>query len=241
MGATESGVWCLYEHQESSEYMSIDACHMGIERRPVVDNEAVKGGPRQTLYEAVHVCFKDPSQAFRQAIFHAFPGLTEVATGDLFMPHPTRPATWKHAGRNGDLILFSHGIKYRPGGTEAKIQGGHPWIQSAMIWGDGHQQVVLLLELTDQALALAEGDQQEMADFKTGLSRLIDKINQTAPTIAQIARTYITITSSEKPLLQTAKESIQRKEAVNIYQAEIDELYLKFGDQSANITSRVGH
>ncbi|KAJ9609951.1 hypothetical protein H2200_006281 [Cladophialophora chaetospira] len=245
-GATESGLWSLYRLGPGDmDYLSIDACHMGIDWRAVGEENKIEHGaqenpgakpPKVTLYEPVIVRFKDDAGVPRQAIFHVFPELDEYSTGDLFAPHPTRPNTWKFAGRADDLILFGHGIKYHPGGIEAKIRQSSDRFREVLMWGDRHQQAILLIELTDTGL-----DEIERGDLRVRneLDVLIDQINLEAPVIAQIAKRHVIFTTRGMPLPRTSKGSLRRKEAAKVYQAEIDEVYRVYGDKMGSMMSRV--
>ena len=247
-GATESGLWTLYQRgPENMDYLSIDACHMGIDWRAVAgDSETetqVNGSPGTQsppakLYEPVFVRFKDPVRVPQQPIFHVFPELDEYATRDLFAPHPTRPDTWKFVGRADDLILFGHGIKFHPGGIEARIRQSNERIREVLMWGDGHQQAILLVELTEPGLDENENG-RENSTVRGELDVVIDQINLEAPVIAQLAKTHVIFMHRAKPLPRTSKGSIRRKEAAKIYSAEIDEVYRVHGDKMGRMMSRV--
>ncbi|KIW91309.1 uncharacterized protein Z519_08205 [Cladophialophora bantiana CBS 173.52] len=253
-GATETGWWALYQvGTEEMEYLSIDACHMGIEWRPVAaDSEtqpsssaiAVGDSKSQpaattTLHEPVIVRFKDPTAVSRQTVFQTFPHLSEYATGDLFAPHPSRPCTWKFAGRVDDLILFGHGIKFHPAGIEAKIQHGHDRVQDVLLWGDGHQQAIALIELTEEGLRDMERGGADAAQLRSEIELLIDQVNVEAPVIAKLTKTHVVFAAREKPLPRTSKGSLRRREAARVYRAEIDEVYRVHGDQMGSMMSRV--
>ncbi|OQV06585.1 hypothetical protein CLAIMM_11132 [Cladophialophora immunda] len=249
-GATESGWWALYQvGTEDMEYVSVDACHMGIEWRPVaadsdnqppIDSDSKLQPAANTLYEPVIVRFEDPTAASRQTIFQTFPDLNEYATGDLFAPHPRRPNTWKFAGRVDDLILFGHGIKFHPAGIEARIQHSHDRIQEVLLWGDRHQQAITLIELTDEGLRDMERGGQDAARLRSEIDLLIDKVNVEAPLIAKLAKTHVIYVTREKPLPRTSKGSLRRKGAARVYQAEIDQVYRDHGDQMmGSMMSRV--
>lgn len=271
-GATESGLWPLYHLEPGNQdYISVDACHMGIEWRPVVGDSELEAPASTTngssnshqptplattLYEPVIVRFKDKDKthtgddAPHQAIFHTFPLLDEYSTGDLFAPHATLPNTWKFAGRADDLILFGHGIKYRPGGVEARIAQSHPWIRDVLMWGDGHQQAVLLVELTDGALESQHvcnrenaksdgGGEQDESGFKRDLDKVVEEVNRDVPVIAQLASTHVVLVKKDKPLPRTGKGTIRRKEAAKVYGAEIEHVYRVFGDKMGSIMSRL--
>ncbi|KAH0843148.1 hypothetical protein AYO21_03438 [Fonsecaea monophora] len=249
-GATESGWWPLYQvSTEDMEYLSIDACHMGIEWRPVTadsetqpptddDQRSLLTATTPTLYEPVIVRSDDPTAASRQTVFQTFPDLHEYATGDVFAPHPRRLNTWKFAGRVDDLILFAHGINFHPAGIEAKIRQGHDRIREVLLWGDGHHQTIALIELTDEGSRHVEhgGESQ----LRNEVDLLIDKVNVEAPVIAKLAKTHVIFVTSGKPLPRTDKASVRRKEAARVYLAEIERVYREHGDQMVgSIMSRV--
>ena len=256
IGTSETGFWSIYDvdPKDNCEYLSIDACHMGIEWRPVSDSDSGPADPEclksnvdtdgqsklpVVLHEPVFVRSKDPVKASHQMIFQVFPDRSEYASGDLFAPHPTRLSTWKYAGRVDDLILFSHGVKFHPAGIEERIQSSHPWIQTVLMWGDQHWQAILLLELTNEGLVHVERGDQKAAEFKIELDRLLGKVNEEAPVIAQIARTHVILAGGEKPLPRTAKGSIRRGEVAKLYQSEMDEVYHRFGDRAPSTTTRI--
>jgi hypothetical protein len=249
-------MWGLYHlGPENMSYLSIDACHMGIEWRPVVgDSDHISPKKKQqhqpqtlpeqpastsgALYEPVIVRLKDPEAFSRQAIFWAFPELKEYPLSDLFEPHPTRPSTWKYVGRTDDLILFHHGIKYHPAGIEAKIRLGHDQVQEVLMWGDRHQQPVLLVEFKEDKLPNLEGRQVPEATSKR-LAALIDQINDEAPNVAQISPNHLIFVTKEKLLPRTPKGNVRRREAAKLYQAEIEEVYARYGDKMAPILTRL--
>ncbi|EXJ71523.1 uncharacterized protein A1O5_05331 [Cladophialophora psammophila CBS 110553] len=183
--------------------------------------------------------FKDPTAASRQTVFQTFPHLNEYATGDLFAPHPSRPCTWKFAGRVDDLILFGHGIKFHPAGIEGKIQHGHDRVQDVLLWGDGHQQAIALIELTEEGLRDMERGGADAARLRSEIELLIDQVNVEAPVIAKLTKTHVVFAAREKPLPRTSKGSLRRREAARVYQAEIDEVYREHGDQMGSMMSRV--
>ena len=229
------------------DYLSIDACHMGIEWRPVAGESEVTAQPQNDpktasapalLHEPVFVRSKESAAVSRQAIFQTFPNLTEYATGDLFAPHPSRPHTWKFAGRTDDLIAFAHGVKFHPAGIEAKLQQGHDRIREVLMLGDRHQQAILLVELTEAGLRDMEDDQGQKA-VKSKLNDLIDQVNLDAPVIARIAKTHVIFVTREKPLPRTSKGSVRRKDAASVYQDEIEEVYRLHGDKMKPMMSRV--
>ena len=244
-GATETGLWPLYRlGPEDMDYLSFDACHMGAELRQVSgDGESLQANDganpsASKLCEAVIVRSRSQTSSFPQATFETFPHLDEYATGDLFAPHPTRPHTWKYAGRTDDLILFGHGIKFHPVALESMMQQGHDRIRDVLLLGDRHQQAVLLIELTDPGLKDMENE-ADKATLRGEVDSLIDEVNETAPVIARIAKTHVLFASREKSLPRTSKGSVRRKGAAKLFQPEIDEVYRTYGDEMGRMMARV--
>jgi hypothetical protein len=235
-GTTETGMWALYElGTDDMDYLSIDACHMGIEWRPVASDQEQDAS---MLYEPVIVRSENPQELARQAVFHTFPHLNEYELGDLWAPHPTRAQTWKFAGRTDDLIAFAHGIKFHPAGIEAKIVQGHSWIREVLMCGDRHYQAILLIELTPAGMEAVES-QHGVATLEVRLDELINEINETAPKIAQLSKNHVVIVSKEKPLPRTPKGSVKRRAAAEMYLPEMEAIYLEHSDELVTILTRV--
>jgi hypothetical protein len=87
------GLMPILQHatdREEWSYMCIDSDYSGIEMRPRAD-----------LCEFVHA--KDHSYAEYQGVFKPCPHLQELATQDLYSPHPTKPHLWEFEGLKRSL------------------------------------------------------------------------------------------------------------------------------------------
>lgn len=62
-------------------------------------------------YEAVIV--RHPDADKEQPVFKVFPDKQEYQTGDLYVPHPSKPDLWHYRGRGDDIIVFLTGEKVR--------------------------------------------------------------------------------------------------------------------------------
>lgn len=62
-------------------------------------------------YEAVIA--RHPDGDKEQPVFKVFPDLKEYRTGDLYVPHPSKPDLWHYRGRGDDIIVFLTGEKVR--------------------------------------------------------------------------------------------------------------------------------
>jgi hypothetical protein len=60
-------------------------------------------------YEAVIMRHRDADK--EQPVFKVFPAQKEYRTGDLYVPHPSKPDLWHYRGRGDDIIVFLTGEK----------------------------------------------------------------------------------------------------------------------------------
>jgi acyl-CoA synthetase (AMP-forming)/AMP-acid ligase II len=217
------------------DYLSIDSCHMGIEWRTVAGDDKQD---ESSLYEPVIVRSKDQQEAGCQAVFQTFPSTNEYALGDLWVPHSTKAHTWKFQGRTDDLIAFAHGVKFHPAGIEGKIQQGHPWIREVLMCGNRHYQAILLIELTPAGMEALDS-KDGAATLEAKLGELIEEVNKTAPKIAQLSKKHVVLVSKEKPLPRTEKGSVKRRAVAELYEPEMEAIYIEQGDELATILTRV--
>ncbi|KAF9000304.1 hypothetical protein BDQ17DRAFT_1427303 [Cyathus striatus] len=145
------------------------------------------------------------------------------ATSDLFVPHPTLERFWRIVGRKDDVIIHSSGEKTVPALMERALTT-NSIIQGAVMFGRGHDQAGALLEPV-QELAIDIHDQKQVADFRSRAWPIIEEANKDAPAFSKIFKEMILITSSNKPLPRSAKGTIMRKAALELYDEEIEALY----------------
>lgn len=165
-------------------------------------------------YEAVIV--RNTVTEEEQAVFKLFPSLQEYATKDMFGPDPNREGFWTYRGRVDDLIILSNGGTVNPLRYEHMISSA-PFVKSAMMCGTGKPQPALLVELFEES--------SSSSGIIDDLYALVDETNNEFPPQTSISKSHIVITSSSKPLPRSAKGSIQRASALELYRAEIDQLY----------------
>ncbi|KIW16413.1 hypothetical protein PV08_06465 [Exophiala spinifera] len=169
-------------------------------------------------YEAVIA--RHPDGDKEQPVFKVFPDLKEYRTGDLYIPHPSKPNLWQYRGRGDDIIVFLTGEKTNPTTMEQMISS-HPKVKSVLVLGSMRFQAALLVEPQDaEALSVAE-----RADFIEEIWPTIQAANIDCPRHAQIKKSHIMFIKPDKPMLRSAKGTIQRRPTLNLYEKEIEELY----------------
>ncbi|OTA98386.1 hypothetical protein M426DRAFT_258942, partial [Hypoxylon sp. CI-4A] len=154
-----------------------------------------------------------------QTCFYTFPDIQEYDTGDIYKPHHTLPNYWLYCGRSDNIIVFSNGEKINPTSIEETLERRHG-IKGALVFGFGRMQAGLLIEPLEYPK-----DDQEAEKFIDELWPTVEIVNKDTASHGRISREFIILSNSEKPLPRGGKGSIQRANAVKLYQEEIDGLY----------------
>ena len=170
------------------------------------------------LYEQVFV--RHHSTDPYHSVWYTFPDNQEYAPRDLFSKHPTKPNLWRYEGRADNLIVFSNGEKFNPGGMEEILQS-HPDVTNVLVVGQARFQPAALIQLKGEP-SLSEGEKKEkLESFKP----YIEKANGAAPGFAKLIPELVTFTRSGKPMSLTDKGTVKRGATVEDYEHEIDQLY----------------
>ncbi|EMR82848.1 putative nrps-like enzyme protein [Botrytis cinerea BcDW1] len=178
------------------------------------------------LYEAVWNRNLDLEKL--QPIFKTFPKLQQWRSKDLYSPHPTEPDLWLYRGRGDDIIVFLTGEKTNPISMEHRLNQ-HQDIRQAMVIGALRFQAALLIELVDQKPMTAT----ERAEVIEHIWPAIEDANLTCPAHARIAKSHILFTEPGRPILMSAKGTIQRSPTLREYASEIEKLYIDADKMSA--------
>lgn len=166
------------------------------------------------------VLHQDARFATRRSVWHNFPGHKEWRTGDLFVPHPSKPGLWRFHGRVDDLIVFSSSYKLRPVEMETLIQG-NPLLAGALIVGQGKSEPLLIVE--PKPGAYEAGSSQSA--FIEKIWPTIDDANKIAPRYAKIDRSRVLLADPERPFIRAPKGSIVRKLTTKAYAKDIEAAY----------------
>ncbi|GBE84591.1 acetyl-CoA synthetase-like protein [Sparassis crispa] len=151
------------------------------------------------------------------------------ATGDIWEPHPTKPGLWRITGRADDLIVLGNGEKFVPVAQEGHIMA-HPKVMGAMIFGRGRTQAGIIVE--PRGFAVSPGDEDALSKFRNVVWSQVEEANHAAPPFAKIFKETIIFTDPDRPFPRAAKGTVQRKQALTLYEAEIEQLYKTIEDSS---------
>lgn len=143
------------------------------------------------LYEA-YVLRKQGLEE-EQPVFKLLPDLKEFPTGDLYSPHPTKPALWSYHGRADDTLVFLTGEKTNSVTMEYHVSK-NPEVRAVLVAGTMRFQAALLVELmSDQPLSVSE-----RAEVIERLWPTIQEANSECPAHAKIAKSHILFVSPDK-------------------------------------------
>lgn len=174
------------------------------------------------IYELILV--RQPDTWEQHPIWYTFPDKKEYATKDLWHKHPTKPNHYFYEGRVDDLIVYKNVSKFNPLGFEEQLRG-NPLIRCPIVIGNYRQQSALLIELEEPAKSLPPAEVLEQ------IWPTIEDANAIAPKHAVVQKTHVIFETPTKPFQRTAKGTVQKLPTLKLYKEEIDELYLRAGDQ----------
>ena len=175
------------------------------------------------LYELVLI--RKPELTRWQQVFSIYPGLDRFYTHDLFAKHPTEPDAWAFAGRTDEVILLSSG-RLHAAEMEAEIQR-HPNIQTALVGGQGRKKPFLIVEMTSRVLEIKQ--RRKVIDY---IWPMVQRANETSRESVRLSKSLIIIASPDKPLVRSINGMVLRRETIDLYKKEIDNLYKEFWARS---------
>ncbi|KAF8873111.1 acetyl-CoA synthetase-like protein [Infundibulicybe gibba] len=170
------------------------------------------------------VITKTPTQALyiSNTIFQ---GSDAYATGDLLEAHPTKLGRWRIVGRADNEITLSTGEKTDPRPLEAGLaQHGY----KAVVFGRGrfHNGVIVL---PMEGCSIDPRDSKALLQFRDKIWPRVEEYNSAAPAHSRIFKEMILIASPKKPFPITDKQTIKRAAVLELYEPEINQLYLEGG------------
>ncbi|KAL0961449.1 hypothetical protein HGRIS_006394 [Hohenbuehelia grisea] len=140
---------------------------------------------------------------------------------DLFEKHPAKEGLWRILGRKDDVFVDATGANVVPGPIEA-ILCSNPCVKNAIMFGQHRTQTGILIQLTEDA---ASTDDEAALRDKVWPS--IQEGNEIIQRYAGISKSMILFTALDKPLPLNAKGLVRRKDALKLYEREIEAIYLK--------------
>lgn len=169
----------------------------------------------ESVYEAMVVRNTSPEQ--EQPVFKLFPHVQEWSTKDTFHPDPERPGFWVYAGRIDDVLILSYGQTVNPIGFEQKLSA-HPSVAAAVMCGSGKPRPSLIVQMR---YPQTSGDRSSLDVIWPA----IEECNTMFPPQTGIERSHVLIAAEGKPLPKSAKGTVRRVAAAELYRDEVDGLY----------------
>ncbi|PWN51113.1 acetyl-CoA synthetase-like protein [Violaceomyces palustris] len=151
------------------------------------------------------------------------------STGDLFVEHPTEKGWWKIVGRKDDLIVHRNGEKTDPRPLEAHLESTLEFVKKVLVGGQGKDQVFALVEFHQPALREQGGgeveDEEERRRRKAEVRKSLEAWNQKVPKFSKLYPEMVIFCERGRSLPLTAKGSVQKVKALEMYEREIESLY----------------
>ncbi|KAL0961454.1 hypothetical protein HGRIS_006399 [Hohenbuehelia grisea] len=139
---------------------------------------------------------------------------------DLFEKHPTKEGLWRILGRKDDVFIDATGVNVVPGPMEAVVNS-NPHVATAVMFGQHRMQSGILIQLNESGLA----DDVDETILRDHIWQSIEEGNRIVQNYARINKSMILFTTLSKPLPLKVKGLVRRKDALKLYEHEIDTLY----------------
>ncbi|CCM04467.1 uncharacterized protein FIBRA_06647 [Fibroporia radiculosa] len=146
------------------------------------------------------------------------------ATKDLFIRHPKHHNWYKYIGRLDDTLVLVLGEKTNPVPIELAIRGNSPYVEEAIVFGDGRPQVGCLILPSELGKDLSK----DRDAFLKRIWPIVEDANAQAPTHSRILPEMIYILDYGTPIPQATKMSILRPACYAKFKDIIESVYDRF-------------
>ncbi|PCH34315.1 L-aminoadipate-semialdehyde dehydrogenase [Wolfiporia cocos MD-104 SS10] len=150
------------------------------------------------------------------------------ATKDLFVRHEEHPNWYKYIGRLDDTLVQVLGEKTNPVPIELAIRGNSPYVEEAIVFGEGRPQVGCLILPSELGKDLSK----DHAAFLETIWPVIEDANAQAPTHSRILPEMVYILEYGTQIPQATKMSILRPACYAKFKDIIDSVYDRFENGS---------
>ncbi|KAG8877546.1 hypothetical protein FRB98_006666, partial [Tulasnella sp. 332] len=151
------------------------------------------------------------------------PGAVEYTTSDLIELHPEDDNFFRVIGRVDDQIILSTGEKTNAGPIEQIIRSSK-LVEHAVLFGRAKAQNGILLQPT-QGNEVDPNDEAQVTKFRSAVWDKVKEANAFAPQHSHIFKEMIIVTSPNKLIPLTPKQTVMRKKALVLYEPEIEACY----------------
>ena len=151
---------------------------------------------------------------------------------DLFERNPFDANQYRVMGRTDDLLVLSTGEKVRPSNIERAVSE-HPYINAALVFGDGQVALGLLVELADAQSRIDPDHPEDMDPFMTSILPYLERGNALTEKHGKVSPDMIIMTrETTKPFQRTDKGSTARKATLDAFAPEIKACYARSSTHS---------
>ncbi|KAI7869035.1 hypothetical protein BDF14DRAFT_1787307 [Spinellus fusiger] len=140
-------------------------------------------------------------------------------TGDLFLEDASNPGHYTYFSRTGDILVLNSASKVNPIPIESIIRQS-PVINHALVFGEGHPYIGVLVELSNEART--KYSDNEIQDL---VHSAVDEANASALEYTVIKKSMIKILSTDENLPTTDKNTVMRNLGYVQYKKIIDDIY----------------
>lgn len=146
-------------------------------------------------------------------------------TNDLFSQDPPGSGFFVLHGRKDDILIHTNGENTSAGSLQLDIETSSRAIKKVLALGHSRPCVGLLVETNDGFDPAAESTEEE-------IWRAVKAVNERYPGHSRVIKSMLYILPRAKSLPVTPKFNVKRKEAMQVYEKEIAQLYDDVGEQS---------
>ncbi|TKY90272.1 hypothetical protein EX895_000270 [Sporisorium graminicola] len=165
------------------------------------------------------------------------------ATKDLFVPHPTKPDSYKYIGRADDTLVHYNGEKTNPVPMELAIRASQ-YVADCLVFGAGRSQTGVLVVPSEVALQEARVQAGSDADKEELLHQQMNELvwtaveagNKEAPSHSKIVPELVKLLPLGTKFPSADKGSVIRAKAVKAFEHEIDQVYADYEAGSSDAT-----
>lgn len=165
------------------------------------------------LYE---ICLRKQTEESRHCfISHPDPNLQVFHTKDLvrLVPGREKEGYWTPAGRVDDFVKLSSMTKFNGVNIE-QIISRSPHVKTCLVAGDGREK----------AFAIVEPVRYEEGVWEM-IWPAVEEANRTLLEEARLRKEMVILTSPEKPMKRLGKGTVDRRNTLREYEAEVEALY----------------
>ncbi|GKT43440.1 non-canonical non-ribosomal peptide synthetase FUB8 [Colletotrichum spaethianum] len=214
-GTTEAGsAFGHVSDREDWEWLCLNEEESGLRWEPYMVQEG------DDVFELSFV--RTPkSETFQHVFWHTDCG-DAFQTNDLFIKHPTKKHHWRFYSRKDDMVVTKFGWNVNPVIVERTI-AQHPAVKHVVVGGTGRRNICAVVDLVDRDAAPTD-------EVLQNIWPLVEKSNAIMDKTGQLAKDRMLFSNKDKPFPLAGKGNVQRVAVLKLYEKEIEDMYVRVGD-----------